>query len=62
MRLLRLQTDDDNCIFDNTLNTDLVIQPNSKIARIFKSREERGCLAKAVSGQYIYTARGYAKR
>jgi hypothetical protein len=32
MGLLRLLTGDDNCIFDNTLNTDLAIEPNSKIA------------------------------
>lgn len=32
MRLIRLQTDDNNCVFDNSFNTDIIIEPNAKIA------------------------------
>lgn len=32
MRLLRLQTDDNNCIFDNSFQDDILIQPKAKIA------------------------------
>ena len=32
MRLLRLQTDDNNCIFDNVFQDDILIQPDTKIA------------------------------
>jgi len=32
MRLLRLRTDDDNCEFDTTFNSDIIIQPGSKVA------------------------------
>ena len=32
MRLIRLQTEDNNCVFDNTFNTDIIIEPNAKIA------------------------------
>lgn len=31
MRLTRLQTEDNNCIFD-IFNTDIIIEPNAKIA------------------------------
>ena len=32
MKLIRLQTDDDNCVFDNTFNAELKIKKGSKIA------------------------------
>jgi hypothetical protein len=32
MRLIRLQTDHDNCLFDNALDDDIIIQPGAKIA------------------------------
>ena len=32
MKLIRLQTNDANCIFDNSFNTDIIIEPNAKIA------------------------------
>ena len=32
MRLLRLQTDDTNCIFDNSFQDDILVQPNAQIA------------------------------
>ena len=32
MRLIRLQTDHDDCLFDNSLDDDILIQPGAKIA------------------------------
>ena len=32
MKLIRLQTDDSHCVFDNSFNTDIIIEPNAKIA------------------------------
>ena len=32
MRLIRLQTDQDNCMFDNSFQDDILIQPGAKIA------------------------------
>lgn len=32
MRLIRLQTDHDNCMFDNSFQDDILIQPGAKIA------------------------------
>ena len=32
MRLIRLQTDDNKCVFDNSFNTDIISEPNAKIA------------------------------
>jgi len=32
MKLLRLTTDDETAVFDNTFNSDLVVAPNSKVA------------------------------
>ena len=32
MKLLRITTNNQECNFDNILNTDLIVNPNSKIA------------------------------
>ena len=32
MKLIRLQTDDSHCVFDNSFNTDIIVEPNAKIA------------------------------
>ena len=47
MRLIRLQTDQNNCIFDNTFQDDILIQPGAKIAL------QNACILKTPESVYI---------
>ena len=47
MRLIRLQTDHDNCMFDNSFQDDILIQPGAKIAL------QNVCILKTPESVYI---------
>lgn len=47
MRLIRLQTDQDNCMFDNSFQDDILIQPGAKIAL------QNVCILKTPESVYI---------